>query len=221
MYESSTEEGSTANYAPDQVLRCEGSPWGKEDTEVSKTIGIRCTHGKTNSCTRSYAAARKDYCALESGQQAAGRPGSARLRQKDAHVQPRPAGKQVKSADWNWGHITTEQPATDPAGPSAFGLWFCFQPQRKLGKENSSIYIRCTCRIGLFNKSFPSFSPFRRFGSSRYRRATLATELGGRSNLPKWIFPISLRFVPSFFFCYASAFHFHLAASGCYYYASD
>jgi hypothetical protein len=50
------------------------------------------------------------------------------------------------------------------------------------------------------------------------RRATLAIELGGRSNLPNWTFPISWRFVPSLF-CYASAFHFHLAAPGCY--ASD
>ena len=52
-------------HAPDQVLRCEGLPRAQEDTEVSKTIGIRCTHGETNSCTRSYAAARKDYCAPE------------------------------------------------------------------------------------------------------------------------------------------------------------
>ena len=91
-------------HAPDQVLRCEGSPRGKEDTEVSKTIGIRCTHGETNACTRSYAAARKDYCALESGQQVLQEGQGARdLRQKDAHVQPIPAGKQVKSADWHWG----------------------------------------------------------------------------------------------------------------------
>ena len=34
-------------------------------------------------------------------------------------------------------------------------------------------------------------------GSSRYRRAALAIELEGRSNLPEWIFPTSLRFVPS------------------------
>ena len=28
--------------------------------------------------------------------------GARDLRQKDAHVQPIPAGKQVKSADWHW-----------------------------------------------------------------------------------------------------------------------
>jgi hypothetical protein len=28
------------------------SPRAKEDTEVSKTTAIRCTHGETNSCTR-------------------------------------------------------------------------------------------------------------------------------------------------------------------------
>ncbi len=61
------------------------------------------------------------------------------------------------------------------------------KPPRKLFRPN------------IVGESVFHFSTFRRFGSSRYRRATLATELGGRSNLPKWIFPISLRFVPSFF----------------------
>jgi hypothetical protein len=90
--------------------------------------------------------------------------------------------------------------ATDPADSPVCigGLWFCFQKENKGKKTLSTKY----CGESVFH-----FSPFRRFGSSRYRRATLAIELGGRSNLPKWTFPISLRFVPSLF-CYASAFHF-------------
>ena len=28
--------------------------------------------------------------------------GARDLRQKDAHAQPRPTGKQVESADWHW-----------------------------------------------------------------------------------------------------------------------
>jgi hypothetical protein len=40
----------------------------------------------------------------KSGQQVVQEGQGARdLRQKDAHVQPIPAGKQVESADWHWG----------------------------------------------------------------------------------------------------------------------
>ena len=202
MYESSTAEGSTAKlHAPDQVLRCEGSPRGKEDTEVSKTIGIRCTHGETNSCTRSYAAARKDYCALESGQQAAGRPGSARFATEGCTCSAKTRGKAGQKRGLALGHITTEQPATDPADRSRLHrrTLVLFSAPKKTRERK--LFDQILWRIG-----FPFFT-FPRFGSSRYRRATLAIELGGRSNLPKWTFPISLRLVPSLF-CYASAFHF-------------
>ena len=202
-------------HAPDQVLRCEGSPRGKEGTEGSKTIGIRCTHGETNSCTRSYAAARKDYCALESGQQAAGRPGSARFATEGCTCSAKTRGKAGQKRGLALGHITTEQPATDaadrPGGPDVpTPIWFCFQPKKTREKKTRTIEILWRIGFSIFTFAAP--------GSSRYRRATLAIELGGRSNLPKWTFPISWRFVPSLF-CYASAFHFHLEAPGCY--ASD
>ena len=111
---------------------------------------------------------------------AAGRPGSARFATEGCTCSANTRGRAGQKRGLALGHITMEQPATDPAdSPVGIG-------------HNISIF---------------HFSPLRRFGSSRYRRATLAIELGGRSNLAKWTFPISLRFVPSFF-CYASAFHF-------------
>ena len=156
MYESSTAEGSTAKlHAPDQVLRCEGSPRGKEDTEVSKTIGIRCTHGETNPYTRSYAAARKDYCALESGQQAAGRPGSARFATEGCTCSANTRGKAGQKRGLALGHITTEQPATDPADRSRLqhGLLVLFSAPKKTRGHNISILM-----------IWFRFSTFRRLG---------------------------------------------------------
>ena len=83
--------------------------------------------------------------------------------------------------------------------PSASEALVLFSAPKKTRERK--LFDQILWRIG-----FPFFT-FPRFGSSRYRRATLAIELGGRSNLPKWTFPISLRLVPSLF-CYASAFHF-------------
>ena len=133
-------------HAPDQVLRCEGPPRGKEDTEVSKTIGIRCTHGETNSCTRSYAAARKDYCALESGQQAAGRPGSARFATEGCTCSANTRGKAGQKRGLALGHITTEQPATDPADSpvcigSASDFGFVFSPKENQGKTERKLQV--------------------------------------------------------------------------------
>jgi hypothetical protein len=121
----------------------------EEDTEVSTTIDLRCTPqriGSTSSCTRSYAAARKDYCALESGQpeQAAGcrKAGSARFATEGCTFSANTRGKAGKSADWHWGTLTTEQPATDPAdSPVCIGLadfWVLGKVfRKKKGKENS------------------------------------------------------------------------------------
>ena len=137
---------------------------------------------------------------------AAGRPGSARFATEGCTCSANTRGKAGQKRGLALGHITTEQPATDPAdSPVCIGLadfGFVFSPKEKLGKTSGNSRSQYFNFDDLFSRV-----TLKLFGSSRYRRATLAIELGGRSNLPKWSFPISWRFVPPLF-CYAKRFSF-------------
>ncbi len=140
----------------------------------------------------------------KSGQQAAGRPGSARFATEGCTCSAKTRGKAGQKRGLALGHITTEQATDLRTVPSASDWYFGFVFQRKRGKKTLSTQI--LWRIGF------TFFTLRRFGSSRYRRATLAIEL--EVDLSKWIFPISLRFVPCFFFATLALFIFTLRRLG-------
>jgi hypothetical protein len=198
MYESSTAEGSTAKlHAPDQVLRCEGSPREKRIRKFRRRLAsavrmgkfrrrlasavrmVRRTHARDRMPQHGRITAHWNLDSrLQEGQ------GARDLRQKDALFSqyPRESRSKARTGTGAHNHGTAGNRPCGRSSASARNSWkFCF--------PKGSQY---------FNFD-DLFSTFRRLGPSRYRRATLAIELGGRSIYLNGLFPISLRFVPSFF----------------------
>ena len=104
MYESSTEEGSTANCTHQiSFYDAKGRHGEKRIRKFRRRLAsdarmVRRTHARDRMPQHGRITAHWNLDSrLQEGQ------GARDLRQKDAHVQPIPAGKQVKSADWHWG----------------------------------------------------------------------------------------------------------------------
>jgi hypothetical protein len=134
MYESSTAEGSTANCTRQiRFYDAKGRHGQKRTRKFSKTIGIRCTHGETNSCTRSYAAARKDYCALVIWTAGCRKARERAICDRRMHMfsqDPRESRSKARTGTGAHNHGAAGNRPCGQSLSSDWGLWF---PGRKLG----------------------------------------------------------------------------------------
>ena len=156
-----TEEGSTANCTHQiRFYDARGCPGRKRIRKFRRRLAsdarmVRRTHTRDRMPQHGRITAH-----WKSGQQAAGRPGSARFATEGCTCSAKTRGKAGQKRGLALGHITTEQPATDPAdSPVCIGLrtfGFVFSPKENQGKKTLSTKY---CGESVFH-----FSPFLALG---------------------------------------------------------
>jgi hypothetical protein len=146
MYESSTEEGSTANFTHQiRFYDAKGRHGEKRIRKFRRRLAsdvrmVRRTRARDRMPQHGRITAH-----WKSEQQAAGRPGSARFATEGCTCPANTRGRAGRKRGLALGHITTEQPATDPAdSPVCIGLrtfGFVFSPKENEGKKLGSQYF--------------------------------------------------------------------------------